>query len=338
MEWSIMGEITNKKGFTIIELLIVGFIFTVVMFITYKSVITYSSVSKSQENLLVLDQNIRITLDIIARHIRMAGFGTKYSLSYQTGNNVNYYYQVFTANDGGTDYSDTLTVVYASRFVGTITKDNNNNSSYSGNKIYITSNKINLLNSTYKRYIFITSSPYNQYYTLASDPSSLGSGKYLLTLPSNTNVTVYEGDNIYAIRAITLSYNRYDEEIGIYENTGSSYQALASDIESLQFQYGIDENNDGTLDDTDNDGNGLDNTVPQSKEKFLKVVKVSILVRAPKPDPKFTCKITTYHIANQTIRLDTNDNNGINSKCDWHYRRKLIQVYITPRNYKNELF
>ena len=57
-----------------------------------------------------------------------------------------------------------------------------------------------------------------------------------------------------------------------------------------------------------------------------------ILIRSGNPDPDYRDNQTTYNIVNHTINLETNDSNGINSKYDWHYRRRLIELNIVPRN------
>ncbi len=322
------------SGFTIIELLVTLFIFSIVMIIVYSSFMTHNRISNAQKELLLLDQNIRAVSSIIADYIRMAGFGTKYSLSYESGNSVNGFTQVFTAIDNDNNGSDRLTVVFANRLVGTVTTNLDNATSYSGNRIFIISDKINLLDDNRKKYVFFERCPFNKFFELISEPQSLGRNKYLLQLRANDYVDAYEGDNVYAVRAITIYYDSSKEEIKISENTGAPSQTLATDVESIQFQYGIDENGDGVYDDTDRDGNPFDNTVPKDKEKFLKIVKLTILMKTVHPDPSYRDTRTTYNIANYTINLDTNDSNGINSKYDWHFRRKMIEIYITPRNYE----
>ena len=330
-----MGKI---KGFTIIELIIVLFIFSIVMLITYTSLTTQSTISKAQEDSLLVSQNVRVSLDVIANYIRMAGFGTKYSLSIQTTQSVNNYNQVFNASDNANLGADTLTVVFANRLVGHVAKNNAGKVQYSGYRIYITSNKINLLDSNKKRYVFFERNPYNQFFQLVSSPANVGSGKYLLTFATTDHIDAYVGDNVYSIRAVTIYYDSDDEQVQLSENTGSTAQTLATDIETIQFQYGIDENGDGVLDDTDNDGNPLDNTVPKNKEKFIKIVKLSVLAKASHPDPTFKDRHSSYYVANLRITLDKNDDNGISSRYDWHFRRKLIQMYISPRNYENDSF
>jgi len=148
----------------------------------------------------------------------------------------------------------------------------------------------------------------------------------------NNEITTCDNDSVYAVRAISITYDSKDQEIQINENVGGNSYPVLSNVEALQFQYGIDKNGDGNFDDLDNDGNPLDNSFSKENERYLKLVRVFILLRTKDPDPKYKDSNLTYHIANHTINLDTNDSNGINSKYDWHYRRKLIVFDVVPRN------
>ena len=148
----------------------------------------------------------------------------------------------------------------------------------------------------------------------------------------DNSTTVCDNDSVYAVRAVSITYDYNEQEIEVNENVGDAPQPLLSNVETLQFQYGIDKNDDGVFDDLDGDGNPLDNTFSKSDEIYLKLVKVYILLRTKDPEPNYRDNQTTYQIANHTIQLDTDDSNGINSKYDWHYRRKLIELNIVPRN------
>jgi prepilin-type N-terminal cleavage/methylation domain-containing protein len=325
-----------KKAFTIVELLLVVLIFSIVMAIIYPTFQTFNKASKIQEDAMMLNQNLEVSLNYIERAIQMAGFGTKYSVEFQS-KSVNGYSNIFTAVDGGSSGDDQLTIVYANRIFGQVAKDLSGNTSYSGNVIYTTSSNSDLLDSNLKKYVFIERNPYNQFFELISDPQTI-SGKTALYLDSSISLEVYENDYVYSIRAVTISYDSTNQQITINNNTGGSNQPLASYIEALQFQYGIDENDDGVFDDTDSDGDPLDNTIPTGKEFYVKLVRVSILGRSPNPDATYKDPNSSYSIANKTINIDTDDSNGINSQYDTHYRRRQITIDIIPRNFLYETF
>ena len=285
---------------------------------------------------MILNQNLQSSMVYIERLIRMAGFGTVYSLELD-GKDVNGYSSVLTTSDGGSTGDDSLTVVYANRIYGQVAANPaTGDTSYNSNIIYISNANTDLLDNSLKKYIFIGSIPYNKFFELTSSPTTT-SGITKLTLASDTHIKVNEGDYTYAVRAVTISYDSSGQQIEVNDNIGSSNQPVASWIESLQFQYGIDENNDGTFDDTDSDGDPLDNAIPSGKAIYVKLVRVSILGRTPNPDPNYKDSNSTYTIANRTITLDSNDSNGINSAYDVHYRRKLITVNIMPRNLQYEV-
>ena len=326
-----------KKGFTLLELLITVFIFSIIMIMVYSSFTSFNKTSKAQEDLMILNQNLQSSLVYIERLVRMAGFGTVYSMEIE-GKNINSsYYSVLTSSDGGSSGDDSLTVVLADRIYGQVAANpTTGDTSYTGNIIYVSDANTDLLDNSLKKYVFISSVPYNKFYELSSSPTTT-SGVTKLTLSSDTNIKVNEGDYVYDIRAITVSYDSSGQQIEVNDNLGSPNQPVASRIEALQFQYGIDEDDDGTFDDTDSDGDPLDDTIPSGKAIYVKLIKVSILGRTPNPDPNYKDSNSTYTIANKTITLDNNDSNGINSTYDVHYRRKLITVNIMPRNLQYEV-
>jgi len=326
----------KKHAFSLIELLLGLLILSIVVAIIYPTFQTYNRTSKVQEDAMKLNQNLDVCINYIEHAIQMAGYGCKYSLEFQN-KSVNGYSTVFTAVDGGTGGDDTLTVVYADRVFGQVTKDLAGNSSYSGNIIYTNSTNANLLDSNLKKYVFIDRNPFNQFFELIADPQSI-SGKVAIFIDNSSNIEVYENDYVYAVRAITISYDATDQEIEINDNVGGSNQPLASWIEALQFQYGIDVNGDGIFDDTDSDGNPLDNTIPAGKEFYVKLVRVSVLGRSPNPDPTYRDPNGSYTVGNKVITIDTDDTNGINSTYDTHYRRRLITIDIVPRNFQYETF
>ena len=327
----------KKNGFTFIELMLVLLIFSIVMTIVYTALSSYQTQSKAQKNLLLMDENIKTGLYILTNYIQMAGFGCSYSLDKQNQTINQTYNRVFTPVDSDTNGADRLTVVLGNRFIGYVADDDNTNlsSCYKNTRIYVavdSSSKINLINSDLKKYIFIDRNPYNSFFivTQAPSPASINtcpSGYSCYSVTINNSTTVCDNDSVYSIRAITISYDYVDQQVEINENVGGNSYPLISCVETLQFQYGIDSNKDGVL-----SSGEFKDSFTKSEEKYLKLVKVYLLIRTKEPDPKFKDSRTTYNVANYTINLDTNDSNGIDSEYDWHYRRRVIELNIVPRN------
>ena len=332
----------NKKyGFTLIELLLVLAIFSIIMGIVLTSIVSYNKRSKVQKNILFMNEDVKSGIYILSNYLQMAGFGSYYSLD-MNNEVVNGYNRVLTPGDNVNNGSDSLTVVFANKFIGFVADDNGSNSSqcYYGNKVYIrvdSQSNINLLDNNLKKYVFFDSTPYNQFFQIISGPttasiSTCGTGFSCYSITLNSNLKVCDNDSVYGVRAISFTYDNNSQEIEMNENVGNSPIPILGNIETIQFQYGVDRDDDGNFDDIDGDSNPLDNTVSKNDERYLKLIKVYIMIRTKDPDPDYRDNQTTYQIANHTIQLDTNDSNGINSKYDWHYRRKLIEISIVPRN------
>ena len=337
-----MASIRKKEGFTLVELMLVLAIFGIVMGIVFTALTTYQTKSKAQKNILFMNESVKSAIYILTNYIQMAGFGCEYSLDFQNKKINNLYDRVFTPVDNGFNGNDGLTIVEANRFIGYVVDNSSSNFSQcsTGDKVYISvtnTSKINLIDSNLKKYIFIERTPFNSFFELTENPthvnlSNCPTGTNCYSLKLNNEITTCDNDSVYAVRAISITYDSKDQEIQINENVGGNSYPVLSNVEALQFQYGIDKNGDGNFDDLDNDGNPLDNSFSKENERYLKLVRVFILLRTKDPDPKYKDSNLTYHIANHTINLDTNDSNGINSKYDWHYRRKLIVFDVVPRN------
>ena len=70
-----MGRILfRNKGFTIIELLIVLVISSILVAGLYKTFITQQKTYTVQDQVADMQQNVRVAMDIITRHVRMAGY------------------------------------------------------------------------------------------------------------------------------------------------------------------------------------------------------------------------------------------------------------------------
>ncbi len=342
----------SEKGFTIVELLTVLVVLSIILGIIYTSLILYKKQSNFQNDIIILDEDAKSAIYLLTSYIQMAGFGTSYSII-ENNQDVNGFNTVITPADNDADGSDKITIVFANRFIGYVADNDITDSDpcYCSNTIYLrlsNQSKINLLDTDNKSYIFIDRSAYNMFYKIINPPSSASvpscgsSYCYSLTIGApakgftqcgdDTRAYVCDNDSVYAVRAVTFFYDPNEQEIEMTENVGDNPSPILSNVETFQIQYGIDRDDDGNFDDTDHDGNPLDDTFSPDDEKYIKLIKIQILLRTRRPDKNYKDDNSTYQIANYTINLDTNDSNGINSKYDWHYRRKLIELNIVPRN------
>jgi len=99
----------NEPGFTLIEIMIALAIAGILLVSIYNLYISQSRTYTVQEQVSDMQQNARIAMDIVSRHIRMAGFGQP---SWTTINGTSgITYEGINVTDGGTGNPDTLTIV-----------------------------------------------------------------------------------------------------------------------------------------------------------------------------------------------------------------------------------
>ena len=99
----------NELGFTLIEIMIALAIAGILLVSIYNLYISQSRTYTVQEQVSDMQQNARIAMDIVSRHIRMAGFGQP---SWTTINGTSgITYEGINVTDGGTGNPDTLTIV-----------------------------------------------------------------------------------------------------------------------------------------------------------------------------------------------------------------------------------
>ncbi|MCI5147039.1 MAG: hypothetical protein D3923_16330, partial [Candidatus Electrothrix sp. AR3] len=138
------------------------------------------------------------------------------------------------------------------------------------------------------------------------------------------------GDDTYTSKSVKSNYLIYDanndgtNDLGLeYDDSPSTKRALAEGVDAIEFLY-----LDGT-------GASLGTTVADTSE--IRAVRVSLLVRATYPDPRYTNTIT-YEPASvqEGISTDVWDINGTqagtgNPAKDNFHRRLLIST-IKLRN------
>lgn len=98
---------SNEKAFTLIEILIVIFIFSLIGAIIGGSYIAGNRLNASQEGVIEIQQNIRVAFQMMARELRMAGFETEPHWNAMVTKSLNR----ITAGETG-DNADSLQISY----------------------------------------------------------------------------------------------------------------------------------------------------------------------------------------------------------------------------------
>ncbi len=335
----------NRKGFSLVELMVVLAILGIIMVGVLSLVTRQNKVYHSEEAIIDLQMNGRLVINHISRYVRMGGFGCYGNITPDNPLEVDddkEFGEVINAVDGDPNDAskpDELTIVTAARKVGIV--DNNNGTadesfqSISVIPVFgLVDSITNLFNNTSKQYIYLAPCENSDFLSIQNVVST---GDTTLTLTKS--IRVDEGAEIYVVKAYTFSIKQPSEygnpkppgpNLVINENTGDNRQTLAENIENLQFQYGWDQNGDGRFDPTDNNDWNND---PSGNEADIKAVRIFVLARSAQLDRDYD-DIKQYKINEATASTAAvfvgpfDDSPG--GKGDYH--RFLLRTVIMVRN------
>ncbi len=244
MSWSAFRK---KNGLTLIELLIALVLSSILIAALYRIFISQQKIYSVQNQVVDMQQNVRIAIGQMTREIRMAGYGGNFLAIF---GNINGFTDIITPAD------NSITIVLADQ-VGvlkqTITKG--------VNQLRVTNASI--FNTDKKKYLCLNG--LNNY-------SIQGVITDTITLTTSLSEDHVINEPVYLVKAITYSLGLSGGKIALRrnENTGGGAQPLAENMESLQFTY------------FDSDGNITANP-PDIR---MIGVKVTVKTNMPDPDYK----------------------------------------------------
>jgi prepilin-type N-terminal cleavage/methylation domain-containing protein len=217
-------------GFTMIELLIAVAIAGILLVSIYNLYISQSTTYTVQEQVSDMQQNARVAMNIISRHIRIAGFGQP---SWTTINGTSgITYKGINVTDGGTGNPDTLNIVgcidpppgklASAAAVGstTITLQS--------------SDEANKFNTTTKSDIFIGE---------LENAKVTGISGAVLTIDTNPVQSGNQGltngypvgTNVYLVKRVTYTID--STSLKRNENAGGGDEEIAVNVEDLQVTF-----------------------------------------------------------------------------------------------------
>jgi len=247
-------QLGRNKGVTLIELMMALVVSSILIAALYRIFIGQQKTYTVQEQVVDMQQNVRVAINRMMSEIRMAGFGgVRDVLGLEDG--VNGFTQEITPG------SNTITIVGGFK---QIRRDNGDPiliSSASGNQVtlkYATDE----FDRAAHRFISIGG--------VESNTVSQRDGR-VLTLGSNLKLNHPADTPIFKIQAITYATGISDGKpvLRRNENTGGGGQPLAENIESVQFEY------------FDANGN------PTANPANIRMVKVTATARTDRSDPDF---------------------------------------------------
>jgi prepilin-type N-terminal cleavage/methylation domain-containing protein len=211
MGWIVFKK---KKGLTLIELLIALILSSILIAALYRIFITQQKTYTVQDQVVDIQQNLRIAIGQITREIRMAGYGGNIL---DTFGNVNGFTNIITPAN------NTVTIILADH-VGVLKQ-----SAIKGtNQLNITN--ANKFNTDKKKYLCLNGMNNYLIQSVITDT---------ITLTTSLEEDHVINEPVYLIKAITyaLGLSSGKTVLRRNENTGGGAQPLAGNMESLQFTY-----------------------------------------------------------------------------------------------------
>lgn len=206
----INNSLNQKKGFTLVELLIAIVMFGILSTAGYSLFKEQSRINQTQQNILEMQSSARAAMQVLIQSFSHAGFGCS--------TNTSEYFS-FSNNGFDTGDSDNATVTYGYKHVGTV--DSNQNSTktitlYAGNTI---------TNNAYDINFFPSTAP-NTAYTI----NSLGTDSVTVTEEIDF---VPEGAKIF--RIYPVEFKIQNNQLVQQDSTGAA--TIAFDVVNFQIAY-----------------------------------------------------------------------------------------------------
>jgi prepilin-type N-terminal cleavage/methylation domain-containing protein len=252
----------NKRGLTLIELLIVLVISSILIAGIYRTFIQQQHTYTVQEQVVDMQQSLRIAINQMVREIRMAGFGRTDGEIFNNGG-VEGYKNVITPADSS------ITIVASIEQVGTVMEHAGSDSK----SIKVTN--ASSFDALKKGYISINGTESHRIHSIAGDQINfhdMGKSEF-----GKLKEAHFPGEPVFMVQAIT--YSHWQDGNGKWwlmrdENLGEGPQPVAENVEFLQFTYTLA---DGTV---------FVGTVPPNREEEIRLVQVTITVMTDRPDPE----------------------------------------------------
>jgi prepilin-type N-terminal cleavage/methylation domain-containing protein len=255
-------RLRKNEGVTLIELLVAMAISAILIAAIYRTFISQQKTYTVQEQVVDMQQNVRVAINKMMREIRMAGFGNVSDVLSLSGG-VNGFTQEITP--GSNSFGNTITIVGGFKQIRRDNRDPILIASASGNQITL-NYATDEFDGNAHRFICIGGIESNMVQSRS---------ERILTLDEPLRYTHPPGTPIYKIHAITYGLRNNDDGVRVlfrdlYPNTVSSQRdTVAENIENLQFEY--------------LDANGITTTNPGD----IRMIRVTTTARTRMADPEF---------------------------------------------------
>ena len=246
----------NRKGITLIELLVALTISGIMVAGVYRTFISQQHTYTVQEQVVDMQQNVRLAINRMTRELRMAGYG-KMDANFFSHGGMTVGSDTFSnvVIPGGDDHSVTIVAGYQTLIQTTMSL----NATTGSNSIFL--NDVSGFDTGVKQYISINGLESHRIVAIV--------GKEL-QFPGWDKLTNdhQAGEPVYLVMAITYSHGVPGDPLMRDDHLGAGPQPVAENIDSLQFVY------------LDKDGN------PTANPPDIRMIQLTIIARTDKTDPE----------------------------------------------------
>jgi type IV pilus assembly protein PilW len=344
----LLPKILSDSGMTLIELLIAIAVSGIVLAGVTQILTTSSSSYSLQEEMAAMQQNTRMAKMFLERDSRMAGCGMLCGGFPVTGGRV---YPVDFKNAEGGSGTDILIISYidpdssncgdvlpqltlngkmpSASAEARVNEDLGDDTSpptppYSAWDNEFECNGNNYGGTPFKEFKAIITSPDGKsdivYIThvqanpnyLQNRPYAGFDNKILNTYPAGSTINFFSDEML-----ITITYS-YSNGTLIRKVNNNPSEAIADNIEDLQFAFGLDTNNDDIVDSWINSRN-----LTNEEKDQIRLIRINVLGRTIR-----------QHTGQSNTRPDKIEDHVLGVTSD-KYGRQLFQITVLPRNLKN---
>ncbi|MGB9627790.1 MAG: prepilin-type N-terminal cleavage/methylation domain-containing protein [Thermodesulfobacteriota bacterium] len=258
----------KERGITLIELLVTLAISAILVAGIYKTFISQQHTYAVQEQVVDVQQNVRIAINQMMRELRMAGYGidSKFWDEYTGADPLHGKYKnAITPEDGG----QKVTIVSALLQATTLAS----NADSGSNTLLL--NDASIFDIAGKKYFSINGIESHRIKSITYNVD--GDKDQISLFPGVTLTQDHKaGDPVFMILAVTYSLGVVDGKTCLLrdENLGDGAQPVAENIESLQFQYVM--NTGETLVD-----------VPANRRDDIRMVQATVIAKTAQTDPEY---------------------------------------------------
>jgi len=246
----------NRKGMTLIELLVALTISGILVAGVYRTFVSQQHTYTVQEQVVDMQQNVRLAINRMTRELRMAGYG-RMDAAFFGADGVHGIYK-HVVNPGGDGKS--VTVVGGYQAPTTLSA----NALAGSNTIQVSD--ATPLDIGSKQYISVNGLESHRIKKITGNQ---------IELFSNLTTDHLAGEPVFLIMAITYSIGAFEGKSALLrdDNLGLGPQPVAENIESLRFRYVM------------NTGETLD-VVPAVRFDDIRMIEVNIVARTDRTDPE----------------------------------------------------